>query len=76
MTTAKKTELHITVSPTGEVQITVQGVAGASCTDATRDLEAALGNVRARELTAEYYQPAEGAAGVAGGWGGGGEEGR
>ena len=61
---AQKKELHITISPTGEVQVQVKCVAGASCVDETRFLEDALGNtIESRELTSDYYaQPVTGDA--------------
>jgi len=53
---AQKKELHITISPTGEVQVLVKCVAGASCVDETRFLEDALGNtIESRDLTSDYY---------------------
>ena len=54
---AQKKELHIEISPTGEVSVTVKCIAGQSCVDETKFLEAALGNqIEARELTTDYYQ--------------------
>ncbi len=63
---AQKKELHIAISPTGEVSVQVKCVAGMSCVDETKFLEEALGNeIEARELTSEYYQrPVEGEATV------------
>lgn len=53
-------QLKITVSPEGEVSVEVQGVAGASCLDDTKFLEAALGGVvKSQVMTSEYYQAAE-----------------
>ena len=49
-------EMEITISPTGEVKIQVKGVHGASCVDLTKGLEAELGTVEDRQLTAEYYE--------------------
>lgn len=59
---AQRKELHIEISPTGEVQVKVKCVAGQSCVEETRFLEEALGNqIESRELTSEYYQqPAQG----------------
>lgn len=52
-----KKELHISISPTGEVSVQVKCVAGMSCVDETKFLEAALGNeIQARELTQDYYE--------------------
>lgn len=52
-------KLLITVSPTGEVSVKVEGVAGESCVGATAFLEAGLGGaVESRELTTDYYEPA------------------
>ena len=57
---AQKKELHITISPTGEVSVQVKCIAGASCVDETKFLEDALGNtIESRELTSEYYQQGE-----------------
>jgi hypothetical protein len=54
---AQKKELHISISPTGEVSVTVKCVAGQSCVDETKFLEDALGNqVESREMTSDYYQ--------------------
>ena len=54
---AEKKELHISISPTGEVSVQVKCVAGQSCVDETKFLEDALGNeVKSRELTADYYK--------------------
>lgn len=51
-----KKELHITISPTGEVAVQVKCIAGMSCVDETKFLENALGNqIEARELTSDYY---------------------
>ena len=53
---AQKKELHITISPTGEVSVQVKCVAGMSCVDETKFLESALGNqVESRQLTSDYY---------------------
>lgn len=49
-------KLKITVDPKGEVSVEVEGVSGASCLEASRFLEDALGGkVKARELTSDYY---------------------
>jgi hypothetical protein len=54
---AQRKELHIEISPTGEVQVRVKCVAGQSCVDESRFLEEALGNrIESRELTSDYYQ--------------------
>jgi hypothetical protein len=48
-------EIEISISATGEVQLKVLGAPGSACLDLTKDLEAALGVVIAREKTSEYY---------------------
>lgn len=51
-----KKELHISISPTGEVSVQVKCIAGMSCVDETAFLENALGNkIDSRELTSDYY---------------------
>lgn len=53
-------KLKITVSPTGEVSMQVEGVAGAGCLGETEFLESALGGrIESRDLTADYYASAE-----------------
>ena len=51
-----KHELEIEISPTGEIQLKVKGVAGEGCLELTRALEEELGIVVEREKTSEYYQ--------------------
>lgn len=48
-------ELQIVISPTGKVEIEVQGVQGSGCMELTRFLEEALGDVDERTFKAEYY---------------------
>lgn len=55
----QKTELEITISPSGEVSITVRGVKGKKCLELTAFLEEELGQITSRELTPDYYQPEE-----------------
>jgi hypothetical protein len=53
----QKKELHISISPTGEVSVQVKCIAGMKCVDETKFLEEALGNeIESRELTSDYYQ--------------------
>lgn len=49
-------ELDITISADGKISIHVKGVKGPACTDLTKALEAALGDVTEKSLTAEYYE--------------------
>ena len=61
----QKKELHIEISPTGEVKVTVKCIAGQSCVDETKFLENALGNtIESRELTSEFYQQPVSGGGV------------
>ncbi len=55
---AVKHELEITISPSGEIQLKVKGVAGEGCLDLTKALEEELGLVVERAKTSEYYQAA------------------
>jgi len=49
--------IEITISPTGEVSFTVQGVKGKACLGETKFLEDALGGkVGSQEATAEMYE--------------------
>lgn len=50
-------EIDLVLRPNGSVEIKVRGVAGPTCLDLTRRLEAGLGNhVVAREHTDEFQQ--------------------
>lgn len=49
-------EIVTTFSPNGGVQIETHGFKGTACQDATRNLEAALGDVLKAEATDEMYQ--------------------
>ena len=53
---ADKTELEITIGPDGEVHIVTHGLKGQACLAETKDLEKALGEVKQREKTREFYQ--------------------
>lgn len=56
---AKKRDIVIEIGPDGEVQISVEGVAGGDCLDFTKFLEDELGDVTERVHTNEYYQQEE-----------------
>jgi hypothetical protein len=48
----------VTIGPTGETTVSVQGAVGPSCQDLTRALEAALGTTTHDAPTPEYYRQA------------------
>jgi hypothetical protein len=48
--------IEVTVSPDGQTRIETKGFAGASCQQASRALEEALGVRQREQLTAEFYQ--------------------
>ncbi len=50
--------IEIIVSPQGELTLQTKGFAGASCREASKALEQALGAVRSEKATAEMYQAA------------------
>ena len=52
----------VTIGPTGEVTVSVEGVAGAACHALTQPLETALGVTREDTRTAEYFQAAPSSA--------------
>jgi hypothetical protein len=47
--------IEVIVSPTGETKLQTKGFAGASCRDASKFLEQALGLRASEQLTAEYH---------------------
>jgi hypothetical protein len=50
--------IEVIVSPTGETKIETRGFAGASCRDASRFVEEALGQRLGEQLTAEFHAEA------------------
>ena len=48
--------IEITISPTGQTTVATKGFEGASCREASRFLEQALGSVERDSVTAEFYQ--------------------
>lgn len=48
--------IEIIVGPKGETVLTTKGFAGASCRDASRSLEEALGQRLGEQVTAEFHQ--------------------
>jgi hypothetical protein len=57
-----KEELEITIDANGQVSIRVAGAKGGKCLDITKPIEEALGEVKVREMSPEYYeQPADAA---------------
>ncbi len=48
--------IEITVSPAGQTTVQTRGFAGASCRDASRFIEQALGLRTGEQLTAEFHQ--------------------
>jgi hypothetical protein len=52
----KRQEITVTIDQDGQATVTVSGIGGPGCEAATEALERALGAVRSRERTSEYYQ--------------------
>ena len=50
--------IEIIVTQEGETTVQTQGFTGASCRDASKFLEEALGNRTGERLTGEFYQSA------------------
>jgi hypothetical protein len=48
--------IEITIALDGQSTIQTKGFAGASCRDASRFLEAALGQIDREQLTPEFHQ--------------------
>ena len=48
-------QIKITISPEGEIKVEVSGVKGKSCTDLTRQLEAALGDTERSKKKPDYF---------------------
>ena len=53
---AEKIEIELVFTPEGEVRLETRGLKGKTCVEETEALERALGAVKQREKTSEYYQ--------------------
>ena len=53
---ADKIEIELLFTPDGEVRLQTRGLKGKTCMDETESLEKALGNVKDRTKTSEFYQ--------------------
>ena len=51
--------IEIIVRPTGETTVQTKGFAGASCREASKFIEEALGRCGDRMLTGEFFQTVE-----------------
>ena len=52
----KRQEITVTIDQDGQATVAVSGIDGPDCQAATEALEQALGAVRSRERTPEYYR--------------------
>ena len=52
----KRQEITVTIDEHGQATVSVSGIDGPACEAATESLEEALGAVRSRERTPEYYR--------------------
>lgn len=55
---ADRIEIEVSISPDGEVRLVTRGLKGEDCLAETRGLEEALGEVRDRQKTGEYWERA------------------
>ncbi len=53
---ADKVEIELLFTPDGEVRLETRGLKGKTCLAETESLERALGTVKERQKTSEYYQ--------------------
>lgn len=58
MQSSRSPTIEITVKPDGQTVVETKGFTGASCRDASRFIEQAMGKRESEQLTAEYYQEA------------------
>jgi uncharacterized protein GlcG (DUF336 family) len=52
----KRQEITVTIDEHGKATVAVSGIDGPACQAATEALEQALGLIRSRERTPEYYR--------------------
>jgi len=48
--------IDIIIAPTGASRLETKGFAGSDCQEASRLIEAALGNVTSKTMTAEFHE--------------------
>jgi hypothetical protein len=61
---AEKIEIELLFTPEGEVRMKTRGLKGKTCMEETESLERAIGTVKEREKTSEYYQQPAAAKGT------------
>jgi len=61
---ADKIEIELLFTPDGEVRVKTRGLKGKTCMDETESLERAVGAVKEREKTSEFYQQPTAAKGT------------
>jgi len=55
----RQREFDISISPDGSVEVQVKGYHGKRCLEAVKWFEQMIGEMQARRLTSEYYDPEE-----------------
>lgn len=60
---AEKLEIVATIAPDGTVKLETHGLKGQACVAETESVEKALGTVKSRTRTAEWYQQGTAAKG-------------
>lgn len=58
MQSTRSPTIEIVVKPDGQTVVETKGFTGASCRDASRFIELALGQRQGEQLTAEFHQSA------------------
>ena len=58
MQSSRSPTIEIVVKPDGQTVVETKGFTGASCRDASRFIEQALGKRESEQLAAEFYQQA------------------
>lgn len=58
MQSTRSPTIEIIVKPDGQTVVETKGFTGASCRDASRFIEQALGQRQGEQLTAEFYRSA------------------
>jgi hypothetical protein len=52
-------EFDITIGPTGEVELHIQGYKGKSCLEIMKLFEKTVGQLKSQQATSEFYEPEE-----------------
>ena len=57
---AERVQIEVEITPDGEIKLTTHGLSGNACMEETAAMEKALGKVKDRTKTSEFFKQATG----------------